>query len=525
MQGTASDILRHSILAGILSAFLILPLGAQQSAGPAQASAFKGELIFEIGQGLEAKAAGILRDNPLPPGWQASLMQTGSGSGDRPVSGGAAQGTENSPKASLAWRVITAAPPPDALRILIARRWKAAPLSFLDSRAVVSRADAEKIGLVDIGQIILPRRAAAVDGLWPGEAGYPFEEWLELTVYEARDELAVWAEDLGRKYASAASQTLPGGVERPLVLGAVGDIVFGDTEAPLLSRGEDGLKKLFGSVLPIMRKDDILVGNLEGVVSEHGQGNPRKRFQFRFPLSTPAALQKAGFDLVLAGNNHVFDYGTEAFEDSLLNLASAGLPAVGAGMTLEQALESASTGGVLGANTGPLFIGFGSFPTENYGFTTAEAAAGAAKPGINADEDATVRAISKLAKTGRMVIVLAHGGNEYRFEPAKDIRRRYRRFIDAGAAAVIGSHPHVLQGAEAYRGGFIAYSLGNFIFTADKEPAESRPSALLELLICGGRVRGMRLVPVRAEEHATFLDPSPDNTWKSFLKLSSQIVQ
>jgi len=37
--------------------------------------------------------------------------------------------------------------------------------------------------------------------------------------------------------------------------------------------------------------------------------------------------------------------------------------------------------------------------------------------------------------------------------------------IDAGADLVIGSHPHVVQGLEFYKGKLIAYSLGNLVFT------------------------------------------------------------
>ena len=36
--------------------------------------------------------------------------------------------------------------------------------------------------------------------------------------------------------------------------------------------------------------------------------------------------------------------------------------------------------------------------------------------------------------------------------------------IDAGASAVIGHHPHILQGIEHYKDGIILYSLGNFTF-------------------------------------------------------------
>jgi hypothetical protein len=36
--------------------------------------------------------------------------------------------------------------------------------------------------------------------------------------------------------------------------------------------------------------------------------------------------------------------------------------------------------------------------------------------------------------------------------------------IDAGAAMVVGHHPHVAQSIEVYHDGLIAYSLGNFLF-------------------------------------------------------------
>jgi|GEM_PF-1442700 len=521
MRKTVRSLLCRLLSPAALLAVFSAPLGAQESALPAGSQPAPHELRIAVGKGLESAALRMLKDNPLPLPWTFSIESIESET--EAEAGASAQTAAAVPSAALVWRPVSREPDPAAVRVLLGRRWKAAPLSFLDSRSSLSRDEAIRAGLVDLARIELPQRAAEVDGLWPGEAGYPFEDWLELSVSGAEGSLSGWISSLSRQYAGKSP--LPGAQARPIVLGATGDIVFGSAEAPLLSQGEEGLKTLFGNLLPIMRKEDILVGNLEGVVSIHGKGNPRKRFQFRFPLSTPEALTRAGFDLVLVGNNHVFDFGMEAFEDTLFGLAAAALPAVGGGMTLNQALEAGAAGGIGADASAPLFIGFGSFHAENYGFTTAEAAATATRPGINADEDATCRAISKLSKSGRMVIVLAHGGSEYRFEPAREIKRRYRRFVDAGAAAVIGSHPHVLQGAESYRSGFIAYSLGNFIFTADIEPPESRASAILELLIGSGKVKGMRLVPVRAGEHATALDSEPSATWKAFLKLSSQLAQ
>jgi poly-gamma-glutamate synthesis protein (capsule biosynthesis protein) len=389
----------------------------------------------------------------------------------------------------------------------------------------VSAAEAEALGPRELSEIRLPERALEVEGLWPGQAGYPLEEELRLE-YDGHDgALGAWISEVGAGLKAGKIRFQGVSEERPLVLAAVGDIVPGEAEAHFLSEGEPGLWALFGESLPELRKADLLVGNLEGVVSALGEGNPRKRFQFRFPPSTPKALMAAGFDLVLLGNNHVFDFGEEAFADSLGNLEAAGLPQVGAGRNEGEALALRRPAGTDLGDKGLVFIGFGSFPAERYGFTTAEAAAGEGKAGINADEDATVEAISEAARGGKQVVVLAHGGNEYRDEPSRAVKARYRRFIDAGAVAVLGSHPHILQGIEAYKGGLIAYSLGNFLFTADVEPPESRPSGILELLVYQGRVTGLRLVPAIAGEHGTGLDPEPEAARQRFINVTKLVFK
>jgi hypothetical protein len=60
---------------------------------------------------------------------------------------------------------------------------------------------------------------------------------------------------------------------------------------------------------------------------------------------------------------------------------------------------------------------------------------------------------------------MVHWGLERKDFPEPYQRKMGREFIDAGADLVIGSHAHVLQGLEPYKGKWIAYSLGNFVFT------------------------------------------------------------
>ena len=71
------------------------------------------------------------------------------------------------------------------------------------------------------------------------------------------------------------------------------------------------------------------------------------------------------------------------------------------------------------------------------------------------------------------LFVLPHDGIEYIEIPMPETIARYRDFIDWGADAVIGTHPHCPQGWEEYKGKPIFYSLGNFLFNS-KEGYEYR---------------------------------------------------
>ena len=423
----------------------------------------------------------------------------------------------------LAWRRVGALPVKSEKTAILDRRWLAAAVDFDDPRIDVSAAEAEKAGLVDLAGIELPDRALSVDGRLPGEKGYPFEEELVLALEPSRSRvppaLSRWLEGFAKGGSQGAAPEL---LRSPLVISAVGDMELGPDEAPRILDAGAGQEGLFGRTRPYLEAADILVGNLEGPVTDHTEGNPRKRFQFRFPPGTMAALGRAGFDLLLFANNHGLDFGEDGFEDSLAEARSASMPLVGAGMDgISAAKPQSLSRGPGGAATRFTFVGFAFYPAERLGFSLDESRAGPGRPGVNADEAATLAAIREASAMGDFVIVLAHGGNEYRFDPSPAARRLYRAFIDAGARLVLGSHPHVLQGAEAYHGGLIAYSLGNFLFTGEKEPEEALESAMLRILVHEGRIRGFGLVPVSVAMDGTDLSGAPGLTMADFMARSS----
>ena len=116
--------------------------------------------------------------------------------------------------------------------------------------------------------------------------------------------------------------------------------------------------------------------------------------------------------------------------------------------------------------------------------------AGANWPGVAWSEDDLVIADIRAAKAAGadLVIPFMHWGWEKETRPSERQKTFARRMIDEGAALVVGSHPHVTQGAEIYKGKPIIYSLGNFVFDGFDYP-EARRGWLLRLKLDKSGVR------------------------------------
>ncbi len=75
-----------------------------------------------------------------------------------------------------------------------------------------------------------------------------------------------------------------------------------------------------------------------------------------------------------------------------------------------------------------------------------------------------IQTIKKVRDEVDYLIVMMHVGKEYMHLPSIQTRERAYSWIDHGADLIIGHHPHVVQGKEQYKGKWIYYSLGNYIF-------------------------------------------------------------
>lgn len=259
-------------------------------------------------------------------------------------------------------------------------------------------------------------------------------------------------------------------------IAAVGDMMLARSIKSAVDYFKD-VNYPFRETAHLLQTADVALGNLECVITDKGAAAV-KRFAFRAEPRMIDALTFAGFDVLTLANNHAMDYDPEALLDTLARLSEAGIAHVGAGADEITARQPAI---IERHGLSIAFLGYMDVPDGGYGLRPQDMQATERRPGVAWARPEAIGADVRGAKArADVVIVLLHSGYEFRTIPNETQRTAAHAAIDAGAAAVIGAHPHVLQGVEHYRGGVIAYSLGNFVF----DMAESvNLSAVLRLRI------------------------------------------
>ncbi|MGD9897737.1 MAG: CapA family protein [Calditrichaceae bacterium] len=232
-------------------------------------------------------------------------------------------------------------------------------------------------------------------------------------------------------------------------ISALGDISFVE------SKNLSDKAGLFNMISPILKKSDLVIGNLEGPLMLDGMPVPGKCTLNGDP-EWARVMMDSGINMVTLANNHMMDYGVQGLTETIKNLDSAGIKYVGAGRNIKEALRPEyfeSEGkkiGILGRTS--VIVSSPSYAGED-------------QPGVAFfDLDETIGTIRTCKKQCDVVIVLMHWGIEHYNYPAPDQRGIAQKIIDAGTDLIIGHHPHVLQGMERIGKGLVAYSLGNFVF-------------------------------------------------------------
>jgi poly-gamma-glutamate synthesis protein (capsule biosynthesis protein) len=225
----------------------------------------------------------------------------------------------------------------------------------------------------------------------------------------------------------------------------------------------------FAHVNQVLTEADLSIANLESPISDRGQPNPISNVNFR--ASKEAASGLRVFNLLCLANNHILDYGIEAAQDTKNILNEHGICAIGVGKDYLEARQPAIL------ELSRIRIGVLNY-TSMWNVTDAKSEYVAAPL---RQIDWFCQDISQLKKKVDVVILSLHIGREMCQHPAPFDREQALMAIDAGADIVVGHHPHVLQGIEAYKQGIILYSLGDFVFDGI-EPLR-RESAIFRCMV------------------------------------------
>ena len=235
-----------------------------------------------------------------------------------------------------------------------------------------------------------------------------------------------------------------------------GDVHF--SELVLNNYDKSGISSLVDdTLLSHMTNADLFMLNHEFVFSNRGEAMEDKTYTLRNDPEYVKILQELGTDLVTIANNHVLDFGREAFLDTLDTLEDAQIPYVGGGRDYGEA--SSPVIKTIGDQTFAFLSATRVSPSADW-------YAGKNHPGVFQTYDAAAlnKAIEEAESKVDHTIVYVHWGIERNELPEDYQRSLAKGYIDAGADLVIGAHPHVLQGFEYYKGVPIVYSLGNYLF-------------------------------------------------------------
>jgi poly-gamma-glutamate synthesis protein (capsule biosynthesis protein) len=307
--------------------------------------------------------------------------------------------------------------------------------------------------------------------------------------------------------------TTPVRPETEIVVAAVGDVLLHGRLQRQAFAHADGFHSLWGEARALLAAADVAYANLEGPIAEGVAktgaqvAGPVDHYDdwvyssypmFNYHPTLAEALAEAGIDVVSTANNHSLDRFALGADRTLEALAEAGVAHTGTrpsdrpdrpwhAVTDAGDYRIAWLACTYGTNGIPDRAGQVLLCYDQQDMVLAEIARLAGHPAVDA------------------VILTPHWGGEYRLQPDAQQQALARAAIDAGALAVIGSHPHVVQPwqrltAADGREGFVLYSLGNFV--SGQHELVRRTTLVLLLGLAedeAGRlaIAGVRYLPLR----------------------------
>jgi poly-gamma-glutamate capsule biosynthesis protein CapA/YwtB (metallophosphatase superfamily) len=235
----------------------------------------------------------------------------------------------------------------------------------------------------------------------------------------------------------------------PVRIVFAGDIMLDGGPGHIVTVGGDP----FADVASVLRDADLTIGNLECAIVKQGYAVDKK-FTFRGPSESLPLLRKY-FSAVSLANNHSGDWGKHGFLTELELLREVGLPFFGGGANAREARRPLV---LTAAGKRVSFLGYNDYQPRSF-------AAGPSTPGTAwLVEQDVIRDIKLARQQADFVVLFLHWGEDMEAAVTPQQKAMGHALIDAGADAIVGGHPHLIQDIEWYKDKPIVYSIGNFVF-------------------------------------------------------------
>jgi gamma-polyglutamate biosynthesis protein CapA len=248
--------------------------------------------------------------------------------------------------------------------------------------------------------------------------------------------------------------------KKPIKIFFVGDLMLDRYIREIAQK--KGYPYIFEKIRGHLKEADLVVANLEGPITEKASVSIGKaigekgHFIFTFDKSISSTMTENNIRLVNIGNNHILNFGKDGVDQTKNNLTSANIDYFGDTGDESKTYIASINGYKIG------FVNYNQFSSRS--------------PARTLDN------IKNIRNQSDILIVYTHWGVEYQLRSSQNIQSLGHQFIDAGADLVIGSHPHVVQEKEKYKGHMIYYSLGNFIFDQYFSP-ETKKGLAVEISV------------------------------------------
>ena len=294
---------------------------------------------------------------------------------------------------------------------------------------------------------------------------------------------------------------------KDLSIGLMGDVMIGRSVDPVISR--EGFSYVWGDVLPILRRTDVNIINLETTLTTSTKA-VQKVFNFKATPEKINSLKEGHITFANLANNHILDYSEEGLAETLHTLQDAGIQYTGAGMNEEEAAK-------------PAFIEKNGFRLKLLGLTDNEPGwkAGARKSGINYinvsvknQRQKVLETIAEVRKNSDMVIISIHWGPNMREEPSDEFIAFAHEMAEHGADIIHGHSAHIFQGIEVYHNKIVLYDTGDFIDDYVVDPVLKNNHSFLFLMEVSRKgIERMRLIPVLISNYQVNLAKEKSYEW------------